>query len=129
MNEHSKKDWVSRAGFLVFCVLGIYYQNVQGQTEPGSGFAAIPGTRGGQDTFGPYEVVPNWPKPMSESLPDHEGWTWSVTMDVFAESPDRVFLIQKGELALIEERPESIWLPELGPGLRYPNFRLLSAAS
>ena len=124
MNEHSKKDWVSRAGFLVFCVLGIYYQNVQGQTEPGSGFAAIPGTRGGQDTFGPYEVVPNWPKPMSESLPDHEGWTWSVTMDVFAESPDRVFLIQKGELALIEERPESIWLPELGPGLRYPNFRL-----
>ena len=43
MNEHSKKDWVSRTGFLVFCVLGIYYQNVQGQTEPGSGFAAVPG--------------------------------------------------------------------------------------
>ena len=94
------------------------------EIQPGSGFAAIPGLKGGQDIFGPYEVVENWPKPMSESLPGHEGWTYSVTMDVFAESPDRVFLVQKGELPLIAERPESIWLPELGPGLQYPNNRL-----
>lgn len=94
------------------------------EIQPGDGFAAVPGLKGGQDIFGPYEVVENWPKPMSESLPDHEGWTYSVTMDVFAESPDRVFLVQKGELPLVEERPESVWLPELGPGLKYPNNRL-----
>ncbi|HAY46621.1 MAG TPA: hypothetical protein DCY55_10120, partial [Gammaproteobacteria bacterium] len=96
----------------------------QEQTVPGSGFAAIPGLVGGQDVTGPYEVVENWPKPLSESLPGHEGWTYSVTMDVFAESPDRVFLVQNGELPLIEERPDPIWLPELGRGMQYPNFRL-----
>ncbi|SVC84321.1 uncharacterized protein METZ01_LOCUS337175, partial [marine metagenome] len=97
---------------------------VSGEQVPGEGFAAVPGLRGSQDIYGPYEVVQNWPKPMSESLAGHEDWTYSVTMDVFAESPDRVFLVQKGELPLIESRPESIWLPELGPGMQYPNFRL-----
>jgi hypothetical protein len=91
---------------------------------PGAGFAAVPGLKGGQDLFGPYEVVENWPQPMSASLPGHEGWTYSVTMDVFAESPDRVFLVQKGELPIIDPRPASIWLPELGPGMKFPVFRL-----
>ena len=109
---------------LVTLLLGGCVGGEQGQQPPGAGFAAVPGLKGGQDIFGPYEVVENWPKPMSESLPGHEGWTYSVTMDVFAESPDRVFLVQKGELPLIEQRPESIWLPELGPGLQFPNFRL-----
>jgi hypothetical protein len=98
--------------------------DAQDHEVAGAGFAAIPGLKGGQDIFGPYEVVENWPKPMSDSLPGHEDWTYSVTMDVFAESPDRVFLVQKGELPLVSERPESIWLPELGPGLKYPNNRL-----
>ena len=59
----------------------------------------------------------NWPKPMSDSLPNHEKFTWSTTMDVFAESPNRVFLVQKGELARIDKRPETKWIPEFGPGL------------
>src|SRR6188508_1242494 len=91
---------------------------------PGAGFAAIPGLTGGQDIFGPYDVVPDWPRPMSESLPGHEQWTYSVTMDVFAESPNRVLVASKGELPLIEKRPESIWLPQLGPGMQFPVFRL-----
>ena len=109
---------------LVVVLLGSRMGGAQEQQPPGTGFAAVPGLKGGQDMFGPYEVVENWPKPMSESLPGHEGWTYSVTMDVFAESPDRVFLVQKGELPLFEQRPQSIWLPELGPGLQFPNFRL-----
>ena len=60
-------------------------ESPQEQPLPGTGFAAIPGLKGGQDAFGPYEVVENWPKPMGESLPGHDDWTWSVTMDVFAE--------------------------------------------
>ena len=39
-----------------------------------SGFAAIPGQKGGQDMFGPYEVAEGWPQDLAE-LPDHEGWT------------------------------------------------------
>ncbi len=112
------------AGLVAIVLVNSRTGNAQEHEVAGAGFAAIPGLKGGQDIFGPYEVVENWPKPMSESLPGHEGWTYSVTMDVFAESPDRVFLVQKGELPLVTERPESIWLPELGPGLHYPNNRL-----
>ena len=108
-------------GLMAFVFADSRTGDAQVQAQPGTGFAAVPGLKGGQDIFGPYEVVENWPKPMSVSRPDHEGGTYSVTMDVFAESPDRVCLVQKGELPLIEERPESIWLPELGPGLKYPN--------
>src|SRR3990172_5782142 len=112
------------AGFLVIFLMGNRLGGVQGQAKPGTGFAAIPGVKGGQDIFGPYEPVRNWPKPMSASLPGHEKWTYSVSMDVFAESPNRVYIAQKGELPLIEQRPQSIWLPQLGPGLQFPVFRL-----
>src|SRR6185503_4418310 len=83
---------------LVGFVLGMQSARVDAQQVPGAGFAAVPGLKGGQDIFGPYEAVPNWPKPMSESLPDHNNWTYSQSMDVFAESPNRVFFLQKGEL-------------------------------
>ena len=58
--------------------------------------------RGGQDEFGPYEIVPNWPQPLTDG-PDgikHEGWTWGSTGAVFAESPDRIWIAQRGELPL-----------------------------
>jgi hypothetical protein len=125
-NERNEKSRVFGVSLLVFCVLGVNYQNVQGQTEPGSGFAAVPGVTGGHDVFGPYEVVPNWPKPMSESLPGHENWTYSVTMDVFAESPDRILVASQGELPLLNRSEmETIRLPqEVGAGLLYPINRL-----
>ena len=48
--------------------------------------------KGGEDISGPYEVVPDWPQPISEEL------TWGRTSSVFAESPDRVFVLQSGML-------------------------------
>ena len=60
-------------------------------------FAAVPGEKGGQDMFGAYDIVPNWPKPIS-SLPGHDKWTWGAGQGVFAESPNRVFILQRGEL-------------------------------
>jgi hypothetical protein len=116
------------ASLLVIVFVGNRLNRVEGQEVreqvPGAGFAAIPGQKGGQDIFGPYDVVRNWPRPMSESLPRHENWTYSVSMDVFAESPNRVLIASKGELPLIAKRPESIWLPQPGPGLQFPVFRL-----
>src|SRR3989304_3957044 len=56
--------------------------------------------KGGGDETGAYEVVPGWPKP----LPDHEGWASAPVTATFAESPDRVFFIQRGELKLPEGR-------------------------
>jgi len=97
---------------------------VEGQQThaPGTGFAAVPGLKGGQDVFGPYDPVQNWPRPLAESLPDHKGWTWSQATDVFAESPDRVIVAQKGELP---ELPTgrgrgTTWLPQLGPSIKFP---------
>ena len=100
------------AGMLVNDRLG----TVQGQQKknPGEGFAAVPGLKGGQDVFGPYDPVQNWPKPLSESLPNHEGWTWSQSTDVFAESPDRVFVTQKGELPVLQLGRGTTWLPQIG---------------
>ena len=71
---------------------------VQGDTKPGTGFAAIPGKKGGQDTWGPYQVVADWPKPMS-SMPGHDPkWGWGSSEGIYAESPNRIYLFQRGEL-------------------------------
>ena len=95
---------------------------VEGQQRrtPGEGFAAVPGLKGGHDPFGPYDPVQNWPRPLAESLPNHEGWTWSQATDVFPESPDRIIVAQKGELPVLPQRVPTTWLPQLGPSLRYP---------
>jgi hypothetical protein len=57
---------------------------------------------GGQDEFGPYEPVANWPQPLPDG-PDgvkHDGWTWGSVGAVFAETPDRIWIAQRGELPL-----------------------------
>jgi hypothetical protein len=58
--------------------------------------------RGGQEEFGPYEPVANWPQPLPDG-PDgvkHEGWTWGSVGAVYAETPDRIWIAQRGELPL-----------------------------
>ena len=49
---------------------------------------------GGQDVTGPYDVVEGWLKP----LPWHQGWTFGLIAAVFPETPDRIFVLQGGEL-------------------------------
>jgi len=95
------------------------------------GFAAVPGEKGGQDTFGAYKPVADWPKPLSQ-LREHEKWTWGSTQGVFAEGPNRVFILQRGELPAFP-MPESRPVPEAGPNLLFPvqglPFRNATAAS
>jgi DNA-binding beta-propeller fold protein YncE len=56
-------------------------------------------------------------------LPGHEKWTWGAGQSVFAESPNRVFVLQRGELPNIE-RPKSTKLTQLGPSIEFPIGRL-----
>src|SRR5687768_6798853 len=49
---------------------------------------------------GHYKVVENWPKPLPDTRHSHEGWTWGSFGGVYAESPDRVWIAQRGELPL-----------------------------
>lgn len=67
----------------------------------GSAMVRVSQEKGGEDETGPYEVVGNWP----QTLPGHEGWTWGSTGGVFAESPNRVFILQRGELPVPQELP------------------------
>ena len=81
-------------------------------------YSAVPDAIGAQDISGPYEVVAGWPQDLSE-LPDHEGWTYGAARGVFAESPDRVYLLGSGELPNIQ-RPQSRLLPDIGPNVPFP---------
>ena len=84
-------------GFL----LGSRLAPVRGADKPGTGFVAVPGEIGGQDTWGPYEIVENWPKPLS-SMPGHDPkWSWGSSEGIYAESPNRVYLFQRGELPVL----------------------------
>ena len=64
--------------------------------------AAFVQERGMQEEFGPYEPVINWAKPLPDG-PDgipHAGWTWGSMGSVYAESPDRIWVANRGELPL-----------------------------
>jgi hypothetical protein len=65
--------------------------------------SAIPNQKGGQDVFGGYEVVAGWPKDLS-TIPGNEGWTFGAGSSVYAESPNRIYAVQHGELPNIKRR-------------------------
>jgi len=106
------------AGFLV----GTKLSPVQAKDKPGTGFAAAPGEMGVQDIFGPYEVEKEWPKNIS-TIPGNEKWTWGAGQSVYAENPNRIFLLFRGELPNIP-RPATKLIPEFGPSLSFPIGRL-----
>ena len=106
------------AAFVCGVLLASRQSAVLGQARPGAEFAAVPGEKGGEDFTGPYDVVPDWPKPLS-TLPGHENWTWGAVESVFAESPNRVFILQRGELPALK-RPANTPLPQVGPSLSFP---------
>ena len=66
--------------------------------------AAIMQERGGQEEFGPYELVENWPQPLPDGADGvkHEGWTWGSVGGIYAETPDRIWVAMRGELPLPE---------------------------
>ena len=59
--------------------------------------------KGGEDVSGPYQVVPDWLQPISEEL------SWGRVSSVFAETPDRVFVLQSGMLPQSWRRLEGEW--------------------
>ena len=111
---------------VIGCVAGFEIANttsaIEARPRPGVGFSAIPGVVGGQDMFGPFDVVKGWPKDIS-TVPGNEKWTWGAGQSIYAESPDRIYLIFRGELPNIK-RPATKLLPEFGPSIQFPIGRL-----
>jgi peptidylamidoglycolate lyase len=106
---------------LSLLVVAYLHAPVGGQTAVTS-VAAVPSEKGGQDVFGAYTVA-QWPKPLT-SIKGHENWTWGAGQYVFAESPNRVFVLQRGELPVIKRPQQPIRLPQIGPSIEFPMFRL-----
>jgi len=51
------------------------------------------GVHGGEDETGPYELARNWPQPFAR-----QGYVWGSQGGVLADTPDRIFLLNRGEL-------------------------------
>ena len=90
----------------------------EAEPKPGAGFAAIPGTLGSEDLTGPYQVVKGWPKDIS-TLPGNGSWTYGAGESVFAESPNRIYMLFRGELPKMAP-PKAVLLPQVGPSLSFP---------
>ena len=56
---------------------------------------------GGEEETGPYDVATGWPQPLG-----HPGWTWGSQGGVFAETPNRIYIANRGELPIPEKAPE-----------------------
>jgi hypothetical protein len=67
----------------------------QGASTPQAGVGAAV-ERGGQEEFGAYELVEGWLQPLA----NHDGWTWGSIGAIYAETPDRIWIGQRGELPL-----------------------------
>jgi hypothetical protein len=106
------------AGFFAGIVLEKKTRSVEAQGKPNFSAAAIAGEKNTQDVWGPYEVVPDWPKPLT-SLPGHAKWTFGAVESVFAESANRVFILERGELPAMK-RPDEVAYPNVGPSISFP---------
>jgi hypothetical protein len=104
--------------------LGLWMANrepaaeAQAPAPAANGFAAVPGDVGSQDVSGPYEVVQGWPKDIS-TVPGNEKWTYGAGESVFAESPNRVYMLFRGELPKMAP-PKPMLLPQAGPSISFP---------
>jgi hypothetical protein len=95
--------FVTVAMLLVVALAGCSSPSTAGSPETASAPAAAPGPppeKGGQDMYGPYEVVENWLQPLPDDTHSHDGYTWGSQAAVYAESPDRIWIAQRGELPL-----------------------------
>jgi hypothetical protein len=85
---------------------------------PAATAAAVVEDVGAQDISGPYQVQEGWPKDLS-TLPGHEKWTYGGARGIFAESPNRVYLLGGGELPNIP-RPATKKYSDVGPSVQFP---------
>jgi len=117
MGKRLTMVFVAMAGIAVGYVMNGYGVAAQSGAQPR--FAAVPSEKGGQDIWGPYVPQENWPKDLT-TLPGHQGWTFGAGQSVFAENPNRVFVLQRGELPAVE-RPRN---QKISPSVVFPIGRL-----
>ena len=82
--------------------LSLFFGGSLAYAQKARGVSSLSSQRvGGEDETGPYDVATGWPQPLG-----HSGWTWGSQGGVFAESPDRIYIANRGELPIPEKAPE-----------------------
>src|SRR5262245_7459340 len=122
MRHHWTTTLLALIAAAVLAGNSVVERSVAAQSSRGSSVTAVPNAIGFLDPTGPYEVVPGWPKDLS-TLPGNEKWTFGAGQGVFAESPDRVYYIQRGQLPVLPQpagRGRGNPLPQIGPNLVFP---------
>ena len=123
------------AAFLIGFVAANRPTTVEAQAPPKSG-AAVPGAVGNMELTGPYDAVADWPKDLS-TLPGNQKWTWGSGEGIYAESPNRVFILQRGELPVLPQAgrgsnpygPVNELLAKIAPGSALPLMGLVRNAT
>ncbi|PYR96074.1 MAG: hypothetical protein DMG12_27170, partial [Acidobacteria bacterium] len=77
-------------------------QQAQIEKDAGLGRLSSNSQKGGEDETGPYEVVAKWPQPFAR-----QGYIQGSQGGVFAESPNRIFMANRGELKLPDKLPNN----------------------
>lgn len=103
--------------FLLLFLFGNKIAPVQGQPQSSDTAGRVP-QKGWQEQSGQYEVVRDWPKPLT-ALPGHEKWTWGSPEGIFAQNPNRIYVVQRGELPYLT-RMKNTPIPQFGPSLSFP---------
>src|SRR5262249_42293364 len=92
------------AGVFAVSLLSAPAQIQQSQIERDAGLGVLSSNsqKGGEEETGPYEVVPKWPQPFAR-----QGYIQGSQGGVFAESPNRIFMANRGEIKLPEKLPNN----------------------
>jgi NHL repeat len=106
------------AVLVVLYLFGGRLNPAQGQMNAGDSSVPEVPQKGWQEQTGQYQVVQGWPKPLT-SLPGHEKWTWGSPEGIFAENPNRIYMVERGELPALT-RPKNTPIPQFGPSLSFP---------
>src|SRR5260370_5478980 len=108
-------------GLAIGMVAGSRFMGPQAEAKTAAlpvSFSTVPGAIGAEDVSGPYDVQEGWPKDLAK-LPGHDKWTFGGARGIFAESPNRVFLLGGGELPNMP-RPQTRLLTDVGPNVQFP---------
>ncbi len=92
------------------------------QAKNGVAFSLFPNQKGGQDMFGAYEVVKDWPQNIS-TLPATKNGPGARARASTPKAPTASSCLFRGELPNIK-RPATKLLPEFGPSIQFPIGRL-----
>lgn len=113
-------------GFMILSMVALVAPGCsapQGEGTDSGASTALQQEEGGQEEFGHYEPVEGWPKPLPDEADGvtHDGWTWGSQAAIYAETPDRIWVAQRGERPLPPEAEP--WTPG---GLLEPPLRATS---